>query len=157
MEHCFFFWIGVELGDTCEGQRKGHSEQSKWMNQTDPKHQHAGHQHQSPLQPHLAVSTMHHAGHRRPSPHRAASTPSLEDKTNDAKFPCHEDSLVELYGGRKLQVKGTNHTWKCIGSMSRMLHDPSSRLECQVTVLHTVPRSITDWSCCRLDHVRLPS
>jgi hypothetical protein len=87
------------------------AEQSKWMNQSDPKHQHAGYRCPSPRH---AASTMHHAGHRRPSPRRAASTSSLEDKTNDTVIPRHEDSLIELYGGRKLQVRGTNHTWKCI-------------------------------------------
>jgi hypothetical protein len=50
-----------------------------------------------------------------PKHHRAlrrSSSSSLEEKSSDA--PCQEDAFVELYRGKKLHVKGTNHTWKCI-------------------------------------------
>jgi hypothetical protein len=43
---------------------------------------------------------------------RHPSSSSQEKKRDDA--PCQKDCFVEIYRGKKVHVKGTDHTWKCI-------------------------------------------
>lgn len=51
------------------------------------------------------------------SPMTSMTTASRVDE-KDARRPyttqCEQDALVELYQGKKIQVRGTNHTWKSI-------------------------------------------
>jgi len=57
---------------------------------------------------------------RMPMPHSRASSATLPERRVDEKDAnshttrCEHDALFELYQGKKIQVRGTNHTWKSI-------------------------------------------
>lgn len=56
------------------------------------------------------------------SPTRASSASArlptqrnmMDKKANEYTSRCEQDALIELYQGKKIQVRGTNHTWKSI-------------------------------------------